>query len=188
MNFFRNHVLQADSESLCREWIHVLQTTIQHLHEGEHNEKPTLSFMQSLEANSQLNSVKTNGDPKRPSSSTLPNFSSKSSSAQVQRVSFFEELKRIPGNRQCADCGHNDAKWASINLGVVICIECSGAHRSLGVHVSKVRSLTMDELSNEQKDVLRSLGNQKVNTIYLAGLDGNDTTIGITKLNPNSER
>ncbi|CAD5217466.1 unnamed protein product [Bursaphelenchus xylophilus] len=182
-----NHVLQADSEMLCREWIHALQTTIQHLHEGDTLEKPS-TFMQSLEVNS-LNSSTNQNNSKR-SSTTLPNNLSLSQpNPQIQRVSFFEELKRIPGNRQCADCGHSDAKWASINLGVVICIECSGAHRSLGVHVSKVRSLTMDELSNEQKEVLKSLGNQKVNRIYLAGIDQqNLVQNGVKHLTPTSER
>ncbi|CAD5213093.1 unnamed protein product [Bursaphelenchus okinawaensis] len=178
-----NHVLQADSEMLCREWIHALQTTIQHLHEGDTLEKPS-TFMQSLEV-SHMNASQ--ASTKRTSSSTLPSMSL--SNPQIQRVSFFEELKRIPGNRQCADCGHNDAKWASINLGVIICIECSGAHRSLGVHVSKVRSLTMDELSTEQKEVLKALGNQKVNRIYLAGMPDQEIMAnGKVSLNPNSER
>lgn len=47
--------------------------------------------------------------------------------------------KILEANRVCADCGNEDPDWASLNLGVLVCIECSGVHRSLGVHVSKVR-------------------------------------------------
>jgi Arf-GAP/coiled-coil/ANK repeat/PH domain-containing protein len=47
--------------------------------------------------------------------------------------------KILKANAVCADCGNVDPDWASLNLGVVVCIECSGVHRSLGVHVSKVR-------------------------------------------------
>ena len=44
-------------------------------------------------------------------------------------------------NARCADCDAGDPDWASLNLGAVVCIECSGVHRSLGVHVSKVSAL-----------------------------------------------
>ena len=54
-----------------------------------------------------------------------------------------------PENQICADCNSPDPQWASINLGIIICIACSGVHRSLGVHVSKVRSLGLDEWSLE---------------------------------------
>ena len=47
-------------------------------------------------------------------------------------------LRRVCGNDKCADCGAPEPDWASLNLGVLVCIECSGVHRNLGVHISKV--------------------------------------------------
>lgn len=47
-------------------------------------------------------------------------------------------LRSIPGNDACAECGAPDPDWASLNLGILMCIECSGVHRNLGVHISKV--------------------------------------------------
>lgn len=47
-------------------------------------------------------------------------------------------LRKVHGNDICADCGSPDPDWASLNLGLLVCIECSGVHRNLGVHISKV--------------------------------------------------
>lgn len=59
-----------------------------------------------------------------------------------------------------------DPEWASFNLGALLCIECSGIHRSLGVQVSKVRSLTLDKWEPEAFEIMLALGNQKVNDIF----------------------
>ena len=47
-------------------------------------------------------------------------------------------LRKVAGNGNCADCGASEPDWASLNLGVLLCIECSGVHRNMGVHISKV--------------------------------------------------
>ena len=67
------------------------------------------------------------------------------------------------GNNVCVDCGDDDPEWASVNHGIVMCIECSGIHRNLGSHVSQVRSLFLDCLSEEQTARLTTVGNYRFN-------------------------
>ncbi|CAH8368309.1 unnamed protein product [Eruca vesicaria subsp. sativa] len=72
-------------------------------------------------------------------------------------------------NRFCADCGAPDPKWASANIGVFICLKCCGVHRSLGTHISKVLSVTLDEWSDEEVDSMIEIGgNASANSIYEA--------------------
>ncbi|KAI9670356.1 MAG: hypothetical protein M1817_004399 [Caeruleum heppii] len=78
------------------------------------------------------------------------------------------------GNCWCADCGSGiKTEWVSINLGIVLCIECSGIHRSLGTHISKVRSLTLDTLSfsTDIVELLLLIGNRVSNMVWEARLD-----------------
>lgn len=89
-----------------------------------------------------------------------------------------EVLTRIreadEGNRFCADCGsESKTEWVSINLGIVLCIECSGIHRSLGTHISKVRSLTLDVavFTPDIVDLLLLIGNRVSNMVWEARLD-----------------
>lgn len=77
-------------------------------------------------------------------------------------------------NKSCADCGTEiKVDWVSINLGIVICIECSGIHRSLGTHITKVRSLTLDVTSftPDIVEILLKVGNSISNAIWEARLD-----------------
>ncbi|KAJ7947394.1 ADP-ribosylation factor GTPase-activating protein AGD12 [Quillaja saponaria] len=72
-------------------------------------------------------------------------------------------------NRFCADCNAPDPKWASANIGVFICLKCCGVHRSLGTHISKVLSVTLDEWSDDEIDAMIEVGgNSSANSIYEA--------------------
>lgn len=96
----------------------------------------------------------------------------------------LEEIQAISGNKQCCDCGETGPDWASINLGITLCIVCSGIHRSLGVHFSKVRSLTLDSWEPELIKLMCELGNSVINRIYEARID----EITIKKPHPSSPR
>ncbi|EFO18325.1 hypothetical protein LOAG_10171 [Loa loa] len=77
-----------------------------------------------------------------------------------------QALRLIPGNDSCADCDTPKPDWASLNLGTLICIECSGIHRNLGSHISKVRSLDLDDWPMEYLNVMEAIGNKKANAVW----------------------
>eukprot|EP01091_Cochliopodium_minus_P019067 TRINITY_DN7895_c2_g1_i1.p1 TRINITY_DN7895_c2_g1~~TRINITY_DN7895_c2_g1_i1.p1 ORF type:complete len:984 (-),score=310.35 TRINITY_DN7895_c2_g1_i1:104-3055(-) len=83
--------------------------------------------------------------------------------SQLENDEVFIKLQSVPGNKFCADCNSKDPKWASSNLGVLICVDCSGVHRSLGTHISRVRSTMLDQWSTDLLLYMEKIGNQRSN-------------------------
>lgn len=84
----------------------------------------------------------------------------------------LQNIRSIRGNERCADCDAQNPDWASLNLGALICIECSGIHRNLGTHLSRVRSLDLDEWPLELIRVMTAIGNQLANSLWEAERGG----------------
>lgn len=83
-------------------------------------------------------------------------------------------VRALPGNDKCADCDQGNPQWASVTSGTLICLECSGIHRSLGVHISFVRSIAMDSWTEKQLSAMKTGGNKKSNDYLKAkGIDPN---------------
>uniref|UniRef100_A0A8C3UPD3 Arf-GAP with coiled-coil, ANK repeat and PH domain-containing protein n=1 Tax=Catharus ustulatus TaxID=91951 RepID=A0A8C3UPD3_CATUS len=106
------------------------------------------------------------GTPKTqpPSSSSLPG-------SPPSPPPVLGAILGLEGNGSCCDCREPCPEWASVNLGITLCIQCSGIHRSLGVHFSKVRSLTLDSWEPELVKLMCALGNRALNGIYEARVE-----------------
>ncbi|XP_051700784.1 arf-GAP with SH3 domain, ANK repeat and PH domain-containing protein 1 isoform X3 [Oryctolagus cuniculus] len=83
---------------------------------------------------------------------------------------IIEDVQRIPGNDVCCDCGSSEPTWLSTNLGILTCIECSGIHREMGVHISRIQSLELDKLGTSELLLAKNVGNNSFNDIMEANL------------------
>ena len=93
----------------------------------------------------------------------------------------LEKLYKDEDNSRCFDCGKinknnikwnnldkTPAHWASINNGVYLCLDCSGEHRSFGVQVSYIKSLTLDQWNETQFNTMRVGGNKRLRDFLLS--------------------
>uniref|UniRef100_A0A8C4NPA7 Arf-GAP with coiled-coil, ANK repeat and PH domain-containing protein n=1 Tax=Dicentrarchus labrax TaxID=13489 RepID=A0A8C4NPA7_DICLA len=160
-------MLQAESEKLRQAWIQAVQASIA----SAYRESPDTYYIEHLDrtASPSTSSIDSASEPRERS---------------VRGETILQRIQCLPGNEQCCDCGQADPRWASINLGILLCIECSGIHRSLGVHCSKVRSLTLDSWEPELLKLMCELGNSVINHIY----EGSYQEQGLKKPLPSSSR
>ncbi|XP_052395319.1 arf-GAP with coiled-coil, ANK repeat and PH domain-containing protein 2 isoform X7 [Carassius gibelio] len=142
-------MMQADSEKLRQAWIKAVQNSIatafrDRAEDAEKMDRKSSASTGSLESGGEVKERSLKGE------------------------SALQRVMAIGGNSVCCDCGQPEPRWASINLGITLCIQCSGIHRSLGVHFSKVRSLTLDTWEPELLKLMCELGNGVINQIYEA--------------------
>ncbi|KAI9803600.1 MAG: hypothetical protein M1825_001943 [Sarcosagium campestre] len=89
----------------------------------------------------------------------------------AQNQQTLKSLVKLKGNKSCADCKkNNNPRWASWNLGVFVCIRCSGIHRGMGTHISRVKSVDLDAWTDEQLQSILKWGNIRANKYWEAKL------------------
>uniref|UniRef100_A0A8D3C496 Arf-GAP with coiled-coil, ANK repeat and PH domain-containing protein n=1 Tax=Scophthalmus maximus TaxID=52904 RepID=A0A8D3C496_SCOMX len=168
-------MLQAESEKLRQAWIQAVQASI-------------ASAYKDIADNYYIERLDRTASPSTSSidSASEPRERGERGDKGVRAggESLLQRVQSLPGNELCCDCSQTAPCWASINLGVLLCIECSGIHRSLGVHCSKVRSLTLDSWEPELLKLMCELGNTVINHIY----EGRCEELGAKKPGPSSSR
>jgi Arf-GAP with SH3 domain, ANK repeat and PH domain-containing protein len=184
-------VFQATSEDDMNSWISSINNALQSAVEGRSGQ--SIAQRSSDSASREYGSVLTGksslqtgpygqahksdiGVSRRITVGARPTYvRTASSSFEDNPSKLLEQLRNNDqGNAFCADCGSSSkVEWVSLNLAILLCIECGGIHRSLGTHVSKIRSLTLDiySFTNDIVELLMMVGNRISNMIWEAKLD-----------------
>ena len=182
----KNFTLQAEGPKDHSSWLEAIKGAIEK-RITSNMPAPQLITKSSLLSNEPSNGgMSSTQSESAGSQSTLARSVSSASSMVAAQQSRRKDMASListilRGNVTCAECGKDSPDWLSINLGCLICIDCSGVHRSLGVHISKVRSLSLDDLEPEEYSLVTRIGNKVSNSIWEASLP-ND----ITKPEPNA--
>ncbi|KAI8605696.1 hypothetical protein EDD21DRAFT_117877 [Dissophora ornata] len=179
-------VYQATSTEDMNSWVSVISNAIQSLLNGTsscQNLDPTASGVDGSVSATGRSSMEQSlhGLPLERHASRSVSANGSGDLSGAQELGDMEHLgtwllkimrETSPSNNFCAECGAKNPDWCAINLGILICIECSGIHRSLGTHISKVRSFTLDTTSYTRDlfDFIRSVGNEISNQIWEANL------------------
>ncbi|XP_069806441.1 arf-GAP with coiled-coil, ANK repeat and PH domain-containing protein 1 isoform X2 [Dendropsophus ebraccatus] len=163
-------MLQAESERVLELWVSAVQRSITTAYSENKRDSGSLVSKNgpSVMTDGSLPLTNTHLLPPQRLSSTPAEYPLQEKAAIL---SAADTVLRVPGNATCCDCRAAEPEWASINLGVTLCIECSGIHRSLGVHFSKVRSLTLDSWEPELVKLMCELGNNTINGIFEARIE-----------------
>ncbi|KFB36776.1 AGAP000563-PA-like protein [Anopheles sinensis] len=164
----KSHILQADSEAMMSAWIKALQKGIDSAIQHNSPYSNDMRGRAGVSGGGGGGGGAGGGGGGGAGGGGGRDRASRGSDGTrkgYKKINWTQMLK-IPGNSRCADCGNADPRWASINLGITLCIACSGVHRSLGVHYSKVRSLTLDVWEPEILRVMIELGNDVINRVY----------------------
>ena len=83
-----------------------------------------------------------------------------------EQIQTIQKMLKKPENRLCADCKRPSPSWASINLGVFVCINCSGCHREIGVHVTKIKSINLDLWDKKILKYFKKINNKIANKYW----------------------
>jgi Putative GTPase activating protein for Arf/Ankyrin repeats (3 copies)/PH domain len=153
--------LQSENQAIMKDWLNALQSAIGSALNSSAPRRRSTNPVSRASSDS-VNRSGTPASP-RPGPRLPPR---PASPREPETPAILLQLREIAGNSKCADCGRADPEWASINLGLLLCVECAGCHRSLGTHISKVRSVKLDKLDEHLVNMMMCIGNQAGNAIW----------------------